>query len=151
MDGLASFPFSETSGHKVCLLWLKEEIIEKWSSFCPHRNADCLLKKTQPLSKTTMLSINNSNILMMSVSVNVFSQSGFGAAYSTYSKIRWSFLSMKHSWINYCNLSLNLSGEKSVDKSNVLMLLHGEPYIVCTLSHYIMSESTADWHHTWSS
>jgi len=44
-----------------------------------------------------------------------------------------------------------LSAEKRVDKSNVLMLLHGEPLIVCTLRHYILSESTADWHHTWSS
>jgi len=34
--------------------------------------------KTQPLSKTTMLLIKNSNILMMSVSVNVFNQLGFG-------------------------------------------------------------------------
>ena len=109
--------------------------------------------KTQPLNKTTMLQIKNSNILLMSVSVNVFNQLGFGPTYSTCtcSKIRWSFLFMKHSWINYCNLSLHLSGEKRVDKSNVLMLLHGEPLVVCTLRHYILSESTADWHHTWSS
>ena len=46
MDGLVSFHFSETSGHKVCLLRLKEEIIEKWSPFCPHPNADYLLKNT---------------------------------------------------------------------------------------------------------
>jgi hypothetical protein len=56
----------------------------------------------------------------MSVSVNVFTKYDLSRHIVRYS--RWSFLFMKHSLMNYCYLSLYLSGEMGLDMSNVLML-----------------------------
>jgi hypothetical protein len=67
-----------------------------------------------------MLSIKNSIILIMSVSVNVFTKYDLSLHIVRY--LRWSFLLMEHSLMSYCYLSLYLSGEIGVDKLNVLML-----------------------------
>ena len=48
--------------HEICLIRIKEQVGEKWSTVCTHRNANCW--KTRPRNKTNMLSIKKSSMLI---------------------------------------------------------------------------------------